>query len=110
MLAIVKTPAADRTPEQVQALEKYFRGADVALLKKQQALTQSRRPLPEDPKLTELKAALAKAELPVAIDPKLLQLRADVEASGKQIANPRLTGVQDLVWALINNPSFLFNR
>lgn len=28
----------------------------------------------------------------------------------EQAKNPRLTGVQDVAWALINNPAFLFNR
>ena len=28
----------------------------------------------------------------------------------RQAQNPRLTGVQDVAWALINNPAFLFNR
>jgi hypothetical protein len=30
--------------------------------------------------------------------------------STKQVANKRLTGAQDLAWAIINNPAFLFNR
>ena len=32
------------------------------------------------------------------------------DLSAKLIENKRLTGVQDLSWALINTPSFLFNR
>ena len=28
----------------------------------------------------------------------------------RQAKNPRLTGVQDVAWVLINNPAFLFNR
>ena len=33
-----------------------------------------------------------------------------VEQAKAEAANPRLVGVQDLAWALVNNPSFLFNR
>jgi hypothetical protein len=53
---------------------------------------------------------LAAASLPIRLDPALVQLRTDAEASKKQITNKRLTAVQDLTWALINNPAFLFNR
>jgi len=44
------------------------------------------------------------------VDPHLAQLRRDVELSRKQLENARLTAAQDLAWALINNPAFLFNR
>jgi len=43
-------------------------------------------------------------------DGELTRLRTLVEKSAQANANPRLTGAQDLVWALINTPSFLFNR
>jgi hypothetical protein len=108
--AIVKTPRADRTDAQRDALLAYASRTDVGRLKQHQALYKAKLPVPEDPKLTELKATLAKAELPVPIDSKLVQLRADTELSTKQVANKRLTGAQDLAWAIINNPAFLFNR
>jgi hypothetical protein len=110
ILAVVKTPGAERTDVQKQELAAYFRTVDPGLLKKQQALAKAKQPVPEDAKLTELKAALAKAELPVPIDPRLAQLRADAEMSTRQLGNRRLTGAQDLAWAIINNPAFLFNR
>ena len=54
--------------------------------------------------------AIAKAELPIKLDAKLVQIRLDAEQSKAQLVNKRLTGVQDLAWALINNPAFLFNH
>ena len=66
--------------------------------------------MPADQKMEGLKAALTRAELPIQEDPKLLQLRQDISYSTEQAANRRLTAAQDLAWALINNPSFLFNR
>jgi hypothetical protein len=111
VIAALKTPSAERTDAQAKVLADYYRGTvDLAGLKRQQALYTAKLPVPEDPKLVELREALAKAELPVPIDPKLVQLRADAEMSAKQLGNKRLTGVQDLAWALINNPAFLFNR
>ena len=38
------------------------------------------------------------------------ELAAVVAAAKPQFDNKRLTGLQDLAWALINNPAFLFNR
>lgn len=102
--------SADRTEAQTKTLMSYYRTVDVGLLKQHQALVTAKKPVPEDPTLKKLKADLVVAELPVVIDPKLVQLRTDVEMSTKQNSNPRLTGAQDLTWALINNPAFLFNH
>jgi hypothetical protein len=111
VIAALKTPAAERTEAQAKTVADYYRATvDVTGLKRQQALHTAKLPVPEDPKLVELREALVKAELPVPLDPKLVQLRADAEMSGKQLVSKRLTGVQDLAWALINNPAFLFNR
>jgi hypothetical protein len=107
---VVKLKAEQRSEEQKQVLAAYYRSIDLGLLKQQQALAKAKMPVPEDPKLKDLKSVLAKAELPVPIDAKLVQLRADAEMSTKQLANKRLTGAQDLAWAIINNPAFLFNR
>ena len=56
------------------------------------------------------RASLAQAEEPIKLDPKLVQLRQDAAQSKLQFADKRLTGAQDLTWALINNAAFLFNR
>ena len=108
--ALVKTPPTSRNKQQTDALTAYFRGIDVEGLKLQHNLAKEKRPLPADPKMVSLQAALTKAKIPVADDPVLVQLRKDVEMSIQQAANRRLTAAQDVTWALINNPAFLFNH
>jgi hypothetical protein len=108
--AIVKASLLERTEAQTASLMSYYRTFDADFLKKRHALVKAKMPVPEDATLKKLKADLVAAELPVPIDPKLVQLRADAEMSTKQVADKRLTGAQDLTWALINNPAFLFNR
>jgi hypothetical protein len=106
----LRTPAAKRTKEQqaIVATEYSFGYAD--LQKSKQGLATARVPLPPDAKLAELNGKLVDAQKPVMLDPKLVQLRRDSELSKQQIVNRRLTAAQDLAWALINSPAFLFNH
>ncbi len=109
ILAIIKL----RPPSGAQlqeVLAKYFRGIDGELRKRQEALAAANQPLPVDPKLKELQDQVALVSLPVPLDSRLKQLREDVETSAAQLANARLVGAQDLAWALINSPAFLFNH
>jgi WD40 repeat protein len=108
--AIAAMAPGKRSEAQKAALLGYVGEQDVELLKRRQLLVQENRPLPADPKMEELKAALVRTELPVIDDPVLISLRGDVGQSIQQAANRRLTGAQDLTWALINNAAFLFNR
>jgi hypothetical protein len=43
-------------------------------------------------------------------DAQYRQLSASLELARRQAERQRLTGIQDLAWALINTPAFLFNR
>ncbi|MEI6234525.1 MAG: DUF1549 domain-containing protein [Planctomycetota bacterium] len=110
VVAILKTEKEKRTKEQNDVLAAYYSSVDSKLFKLKAALAKDKMPLPTDPKVLELRTALAKAEEPIVIDPKLVQLRQDAAMSVKQLNDKRLTGAQDLVWALINNPAFLFNH
>jgi DNA repair ATPase RecN len=58
-------------------------------------------------KQVETLAAAAKQK---PIDPKIQQLRDEVQLSARQLEKARITFAQDLAWALINSPAFLFNR
>ena len=112
-LAVVdalKKPAQLRSKEDKAAITAYWNENDPELRKRRLTFAKNQMPLPTDPGIIERRAMLAKAEEPIRIDPKLIQLRADSEQSKLQMANRRLTGAQDLVWALVNTPAFLFNR
>ena len=76
----------------------------------QTAIANARKPLPPDSELVGLESKKKLLEIETPDDPGLLQLRADVAESTKQVKSKRLTLAQDLTWALINSPAFLFNR
>ncbi len=105
-----RASAGQRQPEQASAILDFYRYSDAEFWKRKQAAVNASAPLPVDPKFSELQKSMAIAEEPVRLDPYLVQLRVDAQASGKQSENKRLTVVQDLTWALINSPGFLFNH
>jgi WD40 repeat protein len=100
----------ERNDTQTQEITKYFRENDAGLKALDQDLTEAKKPLPIDPKLTELRNQLAALEKSPRADPRHDQLQKDLDLSTKQLADRRLTGAQDLAWALINTPAFLFNH
>ncbi|MDA1053642.1 MAG: DUF1549 domain-containing protein [Planctomycetota bacterium] len=108
--AVVSTPVAQRNETQAKLLTSYFDKTDATLLAKRTAIGVANTPLPEDPGVTKLKATLQFVSTAVPEDSQLVRLRSDIEFSKQQVANKRLTAAQDLTWALINNPAFLFNR
>jgi WD40 repeat protein/mono/diheme cytochrome c family protein len=108
--SIIATLPEIRTDAQKAALLGFHKAIDGELRGKIDALNASRAPLPTDPKLVELKGRVESASKPLPVDIRLAQLRADVEMSTKQSSERRLTAAQDIVWALINSPAFLFNH
>ena len=107
---ILAVAGGQRTDKQKGDLLNYYRGIDAELKNLQTAVVEAKKPRTMDPKLKELRNLVTAAEQPLPVDPRLGQLRADVETSKKQLENARLIGAQDLTWALINNPAFLFNH
>lgn len=63
---------------------------------------------PADKRNDEQKAKLATHFQ--SLDTDYQRLKAEVQRAEEQLKNKRLIGVQDLAWALINSPGFLFNR
>lgn len=106
--AALKT--AKRTPAQNAVLTQHFLNQFRDYQGQKKLLVAAKRPLPADPQLMALEAKHADSQKPVQIDPKLLQLRRDAGLSARQLSDRRLTAAQDLAWALINSPAFLFNH
>jgi len=105
-----RAPAGQRKPDQAAAVVEFYRASDGEFWRRKQVAAAAAAPLPADPKLGELQNNLATAEQPIRIDPFLVQLREDARASTRQAGEKRLTLAQDLTWALINSPGFLFNH
>ena len=99
-----------REKTQFDAITKYFRENDATLKGLDQKLTEARKPLPIDPKLVELRGLLTALEKKPSIDPRHDRWLNDLALSKKQLSQRRLTGAQDLTWALINTSAFLFNH
>jgi hypothetical protein len=68
------------------------------------------RPLPEDEQVVALKKRIERLSAPLQDDSRLVRLRVDVKESLAQKGQARLTAAEDITWALINSPAFLFNH
>ena len=66
--------------------------------------------MPPDKMLVTLEKRKEELSKPTPDDSRLVQLRDDAKQSTKQLKNIRLTATEDLTWALINSPAFLFNH
>ncbi|MCD8534686.1 MAG: DUF1549 domain-containing protein [Verrucomicrobia bacterium] len=99
-----------RSVDQTEKLLNFLTHQNAGYQQLTKQIQDARQPVPDDPKLAELSMAVESAKLPVPPDPFLEQLKRDVRLSAQQLENPRLTVAQDLAWALINSPAFLFNH
>jgi WD40 repeat protein len=108
--AYVATTPELRTEAQTASLLAYLRLMDDTFRARQAAVEAARTPLPPDARLVQLESELAALKQPLPPDAELERLRADVEQSVRQSATARLTVAQDVAWALINSPAFLFNH
>jgi hypothetical protein len=99
-----------RSPAQKKQLSDAYKKANPTHIALAKSLATARVPLPVDPKLTALKAKLTTAQMPVPIPARIAHLRRAMELSKTHLGNKRLIGAQDIAWALINSPAFLFNH
>ena len=110
LAAVLATPKADRREPDQQRLLDYVAVSDTPLADAKAAVAVAKRPVPPDTELVRLERLQERFSLETPDDPKLVQLREDVRHSTRQYEQVRLTSAEDLAWALINSPAFLFNH
>ena len=108
--SILAIASDNRTEEQQKRMLDYFSEFGRQIIKLRDSLAEAKQPLPEDPEMKKLEEIVATAKKPIKVDAALVRLRAAVDVSSEQLKNKRLTAAQDVAWALINNPAFLFNH
>jgi hypothetical protein len=99
-----------RDEETLTFLNDYIAKTDGAIRKAQEGLTAAGAAVPPDAALVALEKGKAELSKPTSVDPQLIQLRNDAKQSAQQLERIRLTAAEDLTWALINSPAFLFNH
>lgn len=109
LASVLVTPPATRTADARKFVLEYLRRSYPPYQQLQSAAAAARQPLPADPGITSRQARIDQLNAPVPDDPALVQLRSDAQQSQEQLKDKRLTAAQDLAWALINSPAFLFN-
>lgn len=110
LAAVTSTPKASRDEAGKKLLAEYVGKTDGEIQKANAGLAAARAAVPPDTMLVKLEARKAELSKPTPDDPQLVQLREDTKHSTEQLKNLRLTAAEDLTWALINSPAFLFNH
>ncbi len=108
--AILATPKAQRSEESTKLLRDYVASTDVDSKNANAGLAEASKPVPPDEALVDMEKRKAELSVATADAPALVQLREDAAQSTSQLSNVRLTAAEDLTWALINSPAFLFNH
>ncbi|MGI9471797.1 MAG: DUF1553 domain-containing protein, partial [Rubripirellula sp.] len=108
--AALNTPKASRSEANKKLLSDHVAATDGEIKKANAALATAKSPLAPDATLVSLEKRKTDLTKPTPDDPALVQLRDDAKQSTSQLEQIRLTAAEDLTWALINSPAFLFNH
>ena len=107
--ALAGDPAAWSDPVKTK-LNEMFDRTSPELMAIRKSLATSEQPIMVDAGIVQRRGTVARLSIPTPPDAKLAELERDVVTSQKQLETERLTAAQDLAWALINSPAFLFNH
>ncbi len=110
---LLETLAAEPTTwneQQRNQFRELLRNGSPALKALQQDLVVIEKPLPLDPGIVQRREQIKMLSVVTPRDAELVRLEKDSMQSQLQLDKLRLTAAQDLSWALINSPAFLFNH
>ncbi len=110
LTALGSVPRTVWNPALIREGLEYMKASSPELIALRAAVQKETQPLPQDEQVVVLKQRIERLSLPLPEDSRLLRLRADAKESESQMADARLTAAEDLAWALINSPAFLFNH
>lgn len=108
--SVLSVPSEARSPDAVAPLLAFLGKTDAGVRELEKQVAAAQAPVPVDPGITTIERQLTELRKPIQTDAALLRLREDVKQSEAQLGNLRLTAAEDLTWALINSPAFLFNH
>ncbi len=104
------TAAEHRSEEATKLLDSYVLATSPQIKAASDAVASAKQPVPPDAELTALNGQKEQLAKSIPDDPAVVQLREDAQQSAQQLQNIRLTAAEDLAWALVNTPAFLFNH
>jgi WD40 repeat protein len=110
LAAIANVPKEARNDLVIKDALPYFRKTDRDLIARSVEFAKESQPIAEDELVTVIKKRIERLSVPLLDDARLVRLRNDVKESGVQRQQGRLTAAEDITWALINSPAFLFNH
>ncbi|MGI9468738.1 MAG: DUF1549 domain-containing protein [Rubripirellula sp.] len=110
LAAMLLTPKERRDEQTAGFLNEYITKTDGDIRKAQEGVTAAGAAVPPDATLVALEKRKVELSQPTVDDPQLVQIRDDAKQSTQQLERIRLTAAEDLTWALINSPAFLFNH
>ncbi len=108
--ALANTPKGAWTEAQTKEGSNYFKLTSAELRGLRETFNRESLPIPEDEMMIVLRKRIERLSVPLVDDSRLIRLRADVLESDIQRNQMRLTAAEDIMWALINSPAFLFNH
>src|SRR5690606_3431615 len=81
-------------------LTSYFESVDQEIKAELAAVAAAGAPIPKDPRIVAIEQRITRLQVPTPVPQELERLRSDVEQSGSQLAQERLTAAEDLTWGL----------
>ncbi len=108
--AIARTPVEQREASSQNDAYEYYRRIDAETKQLKAALNLAKQAIPPDDILTAIQTRVKRLEIRTPDDPSIVRMRSDAAESKAQSENIRVTAAEDLTWALINSPAFLFNH